>query len=97
MCLPPRLLITIGVICIPYDWLHKSYNFYVAAIVSIVTKHDFDIDARHQNQPNKHKLALYKPLIHLNSSLKWLYISSKIEYFSYKGGCSKMCIKAFEE
>ena len=37
-----------------------------------------------ENQPNKCKLALYKSPTHFNSSLKQLYISSKMEHFSYK-------------
>ena len=37
--LPPRLLITSGVIWIPYDWLNKFYSFYVAAVVGIVSRH----------------------------------------------------------
>ena len=45
-------------ICTKYDWLHKSYSFYVAAVVSIITKYGLSIDAHCQNQPNKHKLAL---------------------------------------
>ena len=65
--LPLTLLITSGVIWIPYDWLHKSYGFYVAAVVIIITKHGLSIDAHHKNQPNKWKLGLlYKPSIHFN-------------------------------
>ena len=52
-CLPPRLLITSGVIWTPYDYLNKFYSFYMAAIVDIV-------DARSRNQPNKSKLVLCK-------------------------------------
>ena len=44
------------------------------------------IDASHGNQYNKCKLALYKPLHFFKSCLKWLYISSKTEPFSYKCG-----------
>ena len=33
VCLPPRLLITSGVIWTPYDWLNKFYSFYMAAEV----------------------------------------------------------------
>ena len=32
-CLSSRLLITSGMIWIPYDWLNKFCNFYVAALV----------------------------------------------------------------
>ena len=93
----PRLLITSGAIWTQYDWLHKSYSFYVAVLVSIITKHGLSIDAHRQNQPSKHKLSLYKPSIQFNSILKWLYISSKMEYFNYEGGCSVMCINTFKE
>ena len=54
----------------PYDWLNKFYRFYVAAVVSIVSRCDLSIDVHHEKQPNKHKLALYKPSIYLNSNLK---------------------------
>ena len=87
MCPPPRLLINSGVIWTPYDWLNKFYNFYLAAVVSIISMCGLSINVHHKNQPNKHKLELFKSSIHFNSSLKRLYISSKIEYFSYKGGC----------
>ena len=38
------------------------------------------------NLRNKNKLALYKPLLHLYSHLKQLYISNTMECLSYKGG-----------
>ena len=63
----------------PYDWLNKFYSFYVTAVVGIVGRHGLSTDAHHENQPNKHKLALYKPSIHFNISSKQLYISSKTE------------------
>ena len=66
----------------PYDWLNKFYSFCVVAVVGIVSRHGIS----NENQPNKRKLALYKPSILFNSSLKWLYIKSKTECFSYKGG-----------
>ena len=94
--LPLRLLITNGVIWTPYDWLHKFYSFYVAAIVGIISRCVISIDALCENQPNKHKLTLFKLLIHLNSSLKCLYNSNKTEWFSYKRGCGMTCIKAFK-
>ena len=58
--------------------------------------YDWFIDACREYQPNKHKVALYKPSIYLKSGLKQLYISSKTECFSYKGGCGMMHIKAFK-
>ena len=37
-----------------------------------------------RNQPNKSKLALYKSLLQFYSHLKQLYISNKVECFSYE-------------
>ena len=65
----------------PYDWLNKFYSFCV------VSRHGLTIEAHRKNQPNKSKLALYKPLLHFYSQLKQLYISNKMECFSYKGEC----------
>ena len=68
------------------------------AIVDIISRRDLRIEAHRGNQPNKSKLALYKPLLHLYSHLKQLYISNKTERFSYKGGCGVCgytCIEAF--
>ena len=59
----------------------------MAAIVDIVSRHGLRIEARRRNQPNKSKLALYKPLLRLYSHLKQPYISNKTKRFSYKGGC----------
>ena len=61
----------------------------MAAIVGIVNRCCLTIEARCtcRSQPNKSKLALYKPLLHFYSHLKQLYISNKTERFSYKGGC----------
>ena len=70
-----------------FDLLNKFYGFYMAAVVGIVSGHGVCIHTRHGNQPNKNKLALYKPLLHCNSRLKQLYLSNKTERFSYKGGC----------
>ena len=70
---------------------------YVAPVVSIVSRHGLNIDPHHENKPNKQKLALHKPSIHFKSSLKWLYISSKIESFSYKGGCGVSCIEELKK
>ena len=35
VCLPPRLLITSGMIWTIYDWLNKFYSFYMATVVII--------------------------------------------------------------
>ena len=71
-------------VCIPYDWLNKLYSFNVAAVVCIISRCGLSTEAGHENQPNKHKLALYKLSIHFNSSIKRMHISSKTENFSYK-------------
>ena len=71
----------------------------MAAIVGIVSRCGLRIEARRRNQPNKSKLVLYKPLLHLYSHLKQLYLSNKTKRFSYKGGCDvlrHMRIEAFK-
>ena len=59
----------------------------MAAIVGIDSRHGLRMEAHRRNQPNKSKLALYKPLLHFYSHLKQLYIRNKMECFRYKGGC----------
>ena len=44
---------------------------------------DLRIEVRYIIDTDKSKGALYKPLILLYESLKQLYISNKIEHFSY--------------
>ena len=92
---PPRLLITSGMICTPYDWLNKFYS-YMGAVVRIVSGVAL---ASIRVVETKSKLALYKLLIHCNSRFKQLYLSNKKECFSYKGGCGvhgRMHIEAFK-
>ena len=84
---PPRLVITNGMIWTPYGWLNKFYSFCMAAIVSIISRHSLTIEVRHRKHPIKSKLALYKLLLHYYNHLKQLYISKKMQHFSYKGGC----------
>ena len=60
----------------------------MAAIVSIISKCGLTIEAPRRNQPNKSKLALYKLLLPFYCHLKQLYITNKMERFSYKVGCS---------
>ena len=91
------LLITNGMMWTPYDWLNKFYSVYVVAVVGIISRRGLSIDEHHKNHLNKYTLALYKPSIHFNSSLKWLYISSKTEYFNYRGECSAIRIEAFKK
>ena len=64
----PRLVIS-GVIWTPHDWFNKFCRFYMAAIVSIISKWGLKIEACHRNQPNKSMLALHKPWIHFNNHL----------------------------
>ena len=61
----------------------------MAAIVGIISRRGLTIEVCCRNQPNKSKLALYKPLLHFYSHLKQLYINNKTEHFSYKGGCNE--------
>ena len=71
----------------------------MAAIVDIVSRCGLRIGAHHRNQPNKNKLALYKPLLCLYSHLKQPYISNKTKRFSYKGGrgvCGRARIEVFQ-
>ena len=63
----------------------------MAAIVGIVMRRGLRIEARHRNQTNKSKLALYKPLLRLYSHLKQPPISNKTKHFGYKGGCG-VCV-----
>ena len=87
VCPPLRLVITSGMIWTPYDWLNKHYSFCMAAIVGIVNRRGLGIEACRRSQPNKSKLALYKPLLRLCNHLKQPYISNKTKRFSHKGGC----------
>ena len=57
----------------------------MAAVVGIISRHGLTIETCCKNQPNKNKLVLYKPLLSLQQQV---YISNKIEWFSYTGGCS---------
>ena len=54
--------------------------------------HGLSIEELLENQPTKYKLALYKPPIHLNSNVKQLHISSKMERHNYRSGCGVMHI-----
>ena len=68
----------------------------MAAIVDIVSRRGLRIEARSRNQPNKSKLELYKPLLHLHSHLKQPYISNKTKHFSYNGVRGRARIEAFQ-
>ena len=45
----PRLLITSGVICSPYDWLNKSYSCDMATVVVIINGFGLGIATRHRH------------------------------------------------
>ena len=47
--LPPRLLITSGVIWTSYDWLNKFYSCCMATIVVIVNGHGLSIGTHHRH------------------------------------------------
>ena len=67
---------------------------YVAAVVGIVSRHRLTIDSRRESQSNNPcNVALYKSSVHC---LKRLYVSHKMECFSYKGGCGVTLIEAFK-
>ena len=53
VCSPLRQLITSGMIWTLYDWLTNFYTFYVAAVVSIVSKCGLSFDVHDENQPNE--------------------------------------------
>ena len=63
----------------------------MAAIVGIISRGGLRIEARRRNQPNKSKLALYKPLLCLYSHIKQPPISSKTKRLRYKGVCG-VCV-----
>ena len=45
VCLPPRLVITSGMIWTSYDWLNKLYSFCIAAIIgSIISRRGLRIE-----------------------------------------------------
>ena len=70
----------------------------MAAIVGIISRCGLRIEVRRRNQPNKSKLALYKPLLRLYSHLKQPPISNKAKRFNYKGGYGvRSRIKALKE
>ena len=60
----------------------------MVAVVGIISRCSLRINACHRIQPNKSKLVLHISLyFHFNNCLKQLYISNKMELFSYKDGC----------
>ena len=49
-------------IWIPYDKLNKFYNYYIVAVVIIVSRCELRIDS---NKPYKTKLELYNELLRI--------------------------------
>ena len=84
VCLPLRQLITISVMWCGMD---KLNSFYMAAVISIISRCGLRNKAHHRNQPIKSKLVLNKPLLQLQDSSKQLYINNKMECLGYKSGC----------
>ena len=64
----------------------------MSALVGIISRCGLRIEVCHRNQPNKSRLAVPFSL----SYLKQLYISNKLECFSYKSGYGLTCIEAFK-
>ena len=58
----------------------------MAAIVGIISRRGLRIEACCRSQPNKSKLALYKPLHRLYSHLKQPYIGNKMNASVIKVG-----------
>ena len=65
LCVCPllMLLITSAMILTTYDWLNKSYSFYIATVVIVSGEYSLRIKAHFRNQPNKSKLPLYMLLL----------------------------------
>ena len=97
VCPPSKLFITSGVIYhhnrLHMIGLNKFFSFYMAVVVSIVSRHGLSIDEHHRNQPNKSMLVQYMPIL---SWLKQSYVSNKTECFYYKGRCCICGSKHFE-
>ena len=58
VCPPEDINNYSGMIWTLYDWLNNLHSFYVAAVVSIISRHGPSIHAHHENQPNQQKVAL---------------------------------------
>ena len=48
-----------GIVWTQYDWVNKFYNFYMSAVVDVVSRCGSSIDAHHRNQPSEGRLVLY--------------------------------------
>ena len=56
-----------GMIWTYYNWLKKFYNFYMAAVVSITSRHGFRIEVYHGNK-YKTKLVCIRCYFHFKNS-----------------------------
>ena len=83
VCPPPRLLITNGMIWIPYDWFYSCYiQGYMAAVVIIDDGHGLRFEAHCINRVNFCCISCY---FHFNIPKMNVTL---MECFSYTGGCS---------
>ena len=81
----------------PYDWLNEFYNFYMAALVGIISRYGLTIEACHRNQAGN-IIINYIFTSKLFKTVVNTYVSNKTEWFSYKSGCGiHTCNKALEE
>ena len=79
----------------PYNWLSKFYKFYIATLVSIISRPGLTIEAHCRNQHIKIK----KSELDHEFILTVTYIRNSMERFSYKAGygiCGYMCIETFK-
>ena len=68
----------------PYDWLTKFYKFYMAAVVSIISR---CCEVCHGNKSNNTKPSAVKShYFHIKSCLKQLYISKRKSVWVIKVG-----------
>ena len=80
----PKPLLTSGVMWISYDWLNKFYSFYMAKVISTVSRCGLKIETHHRYQPTlfirieaqvfisyKRSLTqyLYEPFLHFTQAL----------------------------
>ena len=70
----------------PYDWLHKGYSFYIAAVSLSLVGVALELKLVIVTNLVKSKLSLFSHYFHLNIPFKQLHASCKTEHFSYKGG-----------
>ena len=66
----------------------------MAIVVGITSRRGITIDSCCRKQPNKSKLAFYKPLLYFYSQL---LSSDKMRRFSCKGGCGIHISKHLKE